>query len=194
VFLQALADHRTALGLPALTVDWGAITGVGYVSRNPDLVVRLARQGLQGISPAAALSALGGLLRRSASRAIVSRGPWGRSAPRTVMNGGGAAADLPGVPVSAVRAELTPAVGEVSPDAVRRSLANTTARVLETSPDRLDPDRTLSSLGFDSLMAVELQTAIRSQHGVDVSIAELLERLSLRSLCDSVLDRLGGGG
>ena len=33
-FLDSLAYHRRALGLPALTVNWGVLGGDGYVARN----------------------------------------------------------------------------------------------------------------------------------------------------------------
>ena len=36
-FLDSLAHHRQALGLPALTVNWGVLGGEGYVARNERL-------------------------------------------------------------------------------------------------------------------------------------------------------------
>ena len=50
-FLDSLAHHRRALGLPALTVNWGVLGGEGYVARNERVAEFLARQGTMPISP-----------------------------------------------------------------------------------------------------------------------------------------------
>jgi len=47
-FLDSLAWHRQALGLPALTVNWGVLGGQGYVARNQRVSEFLARQGREG--------------------------------------------------------------------------------------------------------------------------------------------------
>ncbi len=44
-FLDSLAHHRRALGMPALTVNWGVLGGEGYVARNERVAEFLARQG-----------------------------------------------------------------------------------------------------------------------------------------------------
>ena len=45
-FLDALAWHRRASGLPALTVNWGYLGEVGYLARRSELGERLERQGV----------------------------------------------------------------------------------------------------------------------------------------------------
>ena len=50
-FLDSLAHYRRALGMPALTVNWGVLGGEGYVARNERVAEFLARQGTTPISP-----------------------------------------------------------------------------------------------------------------------------------------------
>jgi acyl carrier protein len=62
--------------------------------------------------------------------------------------------------------------------------------VLETAPERVDLDRPLPELGIDSLMAVELRTALRAEVGVEVPIVDMLEQLSVRGLAAAVLEQV----
>ena len=49
--LDAFAHYRRSRGLPALTVNWGALSGVGYLSRQEAVGEQLARQGFAGFRP-----------------------------------------------------------------------------------------------------------------------------------------------
>ena len=80
-FIDALAHHRQALGLPALTVNWGVLGGEGYVARNERVADFLARQGTMGISPGEAMSLLESFLRAGSAQAIAIRVDWAQMAP-----------------------------------------------------------------------------------------------------------------
>jgi amino acid adenylation domain-containing protein/non-ribosomal peptide synthase protein (TIGR01720 family) len=67
---------------------------------------------------------------------------------------------------------------EGSPDWLRRAFA-AAARI---DPSRIDPDLPLAASGLDSLAAVELQGAVEEAAGVTLSLAELLEGMTLREL------------
>ena len=49
-FLDALAHHRRALGLPGLTINWGYLAEVGYLAQRPHLGERLERQGVRSFT------------------------------------------------------------------------------------------------------------------------------------------------
>ena len=61
-------------------------------------------------------------------------------------------------------------------------LRDKVARVLGTSPDRLDGDKPLSQLGIDSLMAVELRNWLEGELQVDLPIVELMRSPSVSGL------------
>ena len=63
------------------------------------------------------------------------------------------------------------------------------ARVLRRAPEEIDPDVPLTSLGLDSLAAVELRNAVAERTGVVVSLQALLEGISLRSLEAASLEK-----
>ena len=77
-FLNALARHRRARGLPALTVDWGYLSEVGYVAQNEMIGKHLINIGIDSFTPTEALTVLGRLLRQGAEQAGVFRINWQR--------------------------------------------------------------------------------------------------------------------
>ncbi|MCA9875544.1 MAG: acyltransferase domain-containing protein, partial [Anaerolineales bacterium] len=59
-FLDALAHYRHTQGLPALSINWGAWTGLGFANTEGGqrTVQELARQGIYGISPEQGVGAM----------------------------------------------------------------------------------------------------------------------------------------
>jgi acyl transferase domain-containing protein/aryl carrier-like protein len=203
-FLDAVAWHRRALGLSALTVNWGYLGEAGYLAQRGALGERLEREGVLSMSNAKALAALEKAMQREHVQISVMRidgsrwrgmGMTGRIPPRLAhmcrpseaVPGPALSQGLPGR--DALRAA---APGE------RRELLETllrakVARVLATAPERLDIDRPLLQLGLDSLMAVELRNWIEGELQVRLPVAELMRSPSLSRLAELVADRLESG-
>jgi NAD(P)-dependent dehydrogenase (short-subunit alcohol dehydrogenase family)/aryl carrier-like protein len=203
-FLDALAWHRRALGLPALTINWGYLGEAGYLARHSTLGARLERQGVLSMSNAEALAALEKAMQReyvqvSAMRLDGSRwrglGVTGRLAPRL--------AHLCRQSEAALCPELQQglsgrdALRAAAPGERRQLLESLLqakiAGVLATSPERLDIDRPLLQLGLDSLMAVELRNWIESELQVGLPVVELMRSPSLTYLAELVAQRLETG-
>ena len=168
-FLDSLAHHRRALGLPALAINWGVLGGEGYVARNERVAEFLARQGTTALTGRS----------HDASRILPHRRQHaGGRDPRGL---GEMAAILPrhaGEP--AARAHLR---GRRRPGKRRRDqrLAARSSRragrtrtviaaavrdvvgsVLRVKPESLRDDQPLTDLGLDSLMGVEIENSIEA--------------------------------
>jgi NADPH:quinone reductase-like Zn-dependent oxidoreductase/aryl carrier-like protein len=194
-FLDALAWHRRALGLPALAVNWGYLGEVGYLARRGELGERLERQGVLSFTVDEALALLEKAMLREHTQVGVMRMEWsrwrglgvsGRVSPRfahlcrpdettnrQVAGGQRTGGD-------AIRA----ATAEDRPGLLEGLLRDKVARVLGTASDRLDGDRPLLQLGLDSLMAVELGNWIEAELRVRLPIVELMRSPSLVRLAE----------
>jgi acyl carrier protein len=64
------------------------------------------------------------------------------------------------------------------------------ATVLKLSPTRLDTEQSLSSLGLDSLMAMELKNWIEEELGVQVPITIFLQEPGIAQFSAQLLDQL----
>jgi acyl carrier protein len=66
------------------------------------------------------------------------------------------------------------------------------ARVLGFDASALDADMPLSSLGFDSLMAVQLRNKIRADLVIEIPLPEFLTGPTVAELNALIAGRLGG--
>ena len=199
-FLDALAPHRRALGLPALTIGWGVVGDVGYVSRHPEISQHLDRAGMVATTPAEALATLGRLLRHDVPHVIAARMAWQKWAELNALAGAsrrfarfvgsaGPVAARDGE-ADAPLSRLRGASLEERQPLMEAYLVGTVARVLGAAPERIDPGRPLTELGFDSLMAVELTTGLNTDLGVRVQVVKILEGTTVRALATMLLEAL----
>jgi NADPH:quinone reductase-like Zn-dependent oxidoreductase/acyl carrier protein len=200
-FLDALAFCRRSLGLPGLTVNWGYLGEVGYVARNEKLGERFEGQGLRSFSPQEATAVLGRLLRHDSVQVGVVRMDWGQW--RGLGAGSGLSArfvnlckegddgrDGPSGEGVAIRKTLLAAPAEKRKELLLNFLKEKVARVLGSSPDKVDLARPLTDLGLDSLMAVELRNWVEGELRVTLPIAELLQGPTVDRLAELLLEQL----
>ncbi|HYX18244.1 MAG TPA: SDR family NAD(P)-dependent oxidoreductase [Nostoc sp.] len=201
-FLDALAHYRRALGLPALTVNWGAIADVGYVAKNSVVGQYLEQIGLKPLSSQQALYMLGKLLQQQAVQAGVApvnwQG-WGKthaagSLPRLSHLVNEKAdlekADDHNIFRDSLRNALLAASPEEAQDLLESYISEQVARVLGTSAAKLNIKQPLTNLGLDSLMAVELSNRLKKELGVEVPTMKLLGGANIAQLAAEQLGQL----
>ncbi len=198
--LDAFAHYRRSRGLPALTVNWGALSGVGYLSRQEAVGEQLARQGFAGFSAAEAFKVLAELIDTDRPQVMAARVAWDRLAAMSSADAasprlrhlvpagdGPASADGSG---SAELAGLLAAPPADAPRLTQEYLQSRIGLVLGSGSATIDPDRPLTDLGLDSLMAVELLATLKSELGVEVAVVQLLQGVTLADLAALVLAEL----
>ncbi|MCY9785316.1 amino acid adenylation domain-containing protein [Nocardiopsis sp. EMB25] len=198
-FLDALAHHRRARGLPAISLDWGPwatgmIEELGLVEH-----YRTAR-GMGSLSPEAGMAVLERVIEQDRAQLLVCPVvdwpaflAWYSPPPPLVsrLAEAGTARTGDGPDRAAGFPEtFAAAPAEDRPGLLTHRLTEVVARILRVAGDRVDPSASLYSLGMDSLLAMELRAAVLAEVGVAVPVVTLLGGGSIGDLVGELHERL----
>lgn len=88
------------------------------------------------------------------------------------------------------RDEVLAALPEDRPGLLQTAIRSHIARVLGLDARRITPDSHLNNLGLDSIMAIELKSAVETALQVELPIATLLQGPSIAELAEILTERL----
>ncbi|MFH9353819.1 SDR family NAD(P)-dependent oxidoreductase [Kitasatospora sp. NPDC017646] len=194
--MEALIRARHGCGSPALAVQWGVIADAGYVHRT-GRIGEMASWGMAPVTATDALTALDRLLdARTGPVVALGRFDWdsisrvlpGLKAPRT-----GALLQRHHVStdgLTALHSELATMSNDEAVVLIEDKVAELAAAVLHTTADRLDRTIRLDLLGIDSLMFLELSTALRRHLGCEIPTLELMGAAHLPDIAKRALHRI----
>ncbi|MEU6770645.1 SDR family NAD(P)-dependent oxidoreductase [Streptomyces sp. NPDC046759] len=195
-FLDQLAHHRRASGLPAVSVSFGAWAGEGLAAEHADLE-RMARLGHRALTPEQGRDLVELALRRGAPHLVAWALDLSRLRETTAGVGGSAAA---------LWRSLLPAprIGQDGADRLADRLARLPEaeradRVLALvreeasralglrSAESVRPDQPLRDLGMDSVTAVELRNRIGARLGTRLPATLLFDHPTPARLAEHLL-------
>jgi acyl transferase domain-containing protein len=204
-FMDGLAHFRRSIGLPALSINWGAWGEVGMASLLDHR--RMAFKGVGFITQDKGLNILSELLQRSwtgidkgAIQVVVLPIDWNelfRSTPEIVRMP--LFADI--IEEQAGEIERRPEPGLTKATLMKTDpkerqgllepyLAKQVARELMVRLNELDIRQPLITLGFDSLMAVTVRNRIERDLGITLPVVKFLEGHSVSVLATLLCDWL----
>lgn len=194
-FADALANARQSQGLPALSINWGPVAELGMAAKNPAVVDYFDSLGLYSMQPDTFREVLEAVLPLKTPQIIVGELDWAKWASAAP----GKAAepffeDIRGNLDNSALGSLFRTLKGLAPDEqlelVHKVAKGIVADTLRVEAEEIDFNTPLSDLGLDSLMTVELQTAIGSGFGVEVSAMELMKGGGTLALARDLLAKL----
>ena len=197
-FLDALAYYRSARGLPALTINWGALGDVGHVARSPETAEKLERLGLPAMPLSDTLDALDELMSSDAVQVAVAQVDWkallrstgGRIPARYAGLVGDARSEEGRAGATSGARDILDADDAELPSLLGGYIRDVVARAMRTSPTRIDSQQSLVNLGLDSLIAMDMRNRIHADLGLNVPLAKLMESASLSTFVAFVAEQL----
>jgi myxalamid-type polyketide synthase MxaE and MxaD len=200
-FLDVLAHHRRAQGLPALAINWGRWAEVGQATLG-NRSERLEARGFTSMTPAQGLHALGRLLHGAAPQVGVMSfhlPQWRTFFPK--LRESSLFARLEHEQYSegtsdraatqrSLREQVCAEEGGASQRTLETYLAEQVANVLGLPAAKLDVQQPLNRFGLDSLMAVELKNRIGTDLEVVVPVAAFLQGVCIAQLTRQVQEHL----
>jgi acyl transferase domain-containing protein/acyl carrier protein len=187
-FLDALAHHRTALGLPALSVNWGPWAEVGMTP--PEERAGLARIGMHALPARDALAILDHLVGSDAAQAMAAHIDWSAFLPaleararRPLLSALRVHEAAVEVEAPAFRSQLEATAPEAREALVVDWLRAEVAHVLgRDTPGEIDPAQGFFEMGLDSLMAVDLKRRLENAIGLSLPRTLAFEFPSVEAL------------
>ena len=194
-YLDWLAAHRQQYGLPATAINWGPWQGDGMAASA--LVNKaMAQVGIHGLIASEALSAMTSNM-RVAQMAVIDI-DWSRLKQhfnsRLVQ---GLLGDITEFgteqpiqdSVRNLQTSLIDQPAHARHALVLEWLMGCLSTILDSSPSELDVQRSLISLGMDSIRSLDLKHEIQKETGIDVPVTLFLDNTSLRGLADYLVEQ-----
>jgi acyl transferase domain-containing protein/NADPH:quinone reductase-like Zn-dependent oxidoreductase/surfactin synthase thioesterase subunit/aryl carrier-like protein len=208
-FLDNFSHWRRAQGLPATTVNWGALGEVGFVARNTEqggnVADLLYKQGWKTFSLQQACWILEQMLLNKPVQRVATDSDWktiGEFYPHSVnssrfahlisekdlSSGGGSTGD------GALKSTLLEAKPKEQHKILLTQLKDAFARVLGTVADKLDANESVTKYGLDSLMANQIRNWIQSNFTIDYSMMKIMRGPTMEEMTTQIIEEITGGG
>ena len=202
-FLDSLAHHRRALGLPALAINWGVLGGEGYVARNERVAEFLARQGTAALTPREVTTLMESFLTAHSTQVAAIRVDWAkwRQSFRGMQDNplverifaSGVELQETSSGSSDWRQKIQLAGPDDRIEVIGQAVRDVVGSVLRVKSDSLRDDQPLTDLGLDSLMGVEIENLIESSIGVALPPTSLMRARTVGQIASLISEHLGGG-
>lgn|GEM_PF-2324409 len=195
-FLDSFAHYLESRGVPAKTINWGALSDSGVLASNESLVKVLELAGIYGVSNRVALGGMEKVLLGTTSQTGIFHidwNQWSKSNPSLSQSGfyqnllDAQNNNEDRIKLMEVLENIIDKDSEERTQYVQHELAVRFGAIFKMPAEAINPNTSIIDLGVDSLMAVEISMALKTQLGVDIPTIELISGPSIAMLATKIL-------
>lgn len=201
-FMDSFAAYRKSVGLPAVSLDLGVITDVGYLAENTELAEKMAHRGFKGTDTSSLMSLIEAAIGSGTnSQIITGLGEWKEGQALGNFDAplfahfrhqfSGSTADSEAENSSETLREdlrLAKTMDEAS-SSICQSLSVRIASHLSVPVESINPSSPISEYGIDSHAAVELRNWVSKEMESTVPILDILASGSLLELSSKIASK-----
>ncbi len=82
---------------------------------------------------------------------------------------------------------------EEKTEKLKNYLRSAVAHVLRLKPENVNPDSSITNLGLDSIVAMELRARLQNALGIEIPVAKLIEGPSINNLTGFIIEQINSG-
>jgi acyl carrier protein len=186
-FLDVLAHYRQKLGLPGLSINWGAWSEIGAAAKR-QAETQIALKGVGAIAPHQGLQILEALMQESSAQVGVVPINWSQFLEAGIIPSFFEDFSQRTGQHSEEQPEFLQQLQATPPEERRACLAAhirvQIAKVLGFSPSEVDMQKGFFDLGMDSLTSVELKNRLQNSLGCSLSSTVAFDYPTVEALVD----------
>jgi NAD(P)-dependent dehydrogenase (short-subunit alcohol dehydrogenase family)/acyl carrier protein len=198
-FLDHFSAFRRAQGLPGTTINWGALAEAGVLAQNKDLAAILENGGIKGLTTQQIMAALDLILQEQPIQVGVMNMNWRQWASmnpslarqpllHTIMEGAEGSQDID--KKQEYLLELATMASKMRQQFLETTLQRELAKVLQLPPSKVGIRENITAMGVDSLMVVEVRSALQVEYGMEISIMDLMRGANIKEIATQWLASL----
>ena len=199
-FLDEFAHALRLNGIPAMTINWGVLAETGIAARNSEISTFLEKEGIFGLTNKNALSSLDKLIAFNKPQVGVFNVDWHtwekadphRKYLSRFLDLTRNASKKDDINSKAIQLAETLAnmPSKERLKHIESILQETAAKILKLTPNKININQDIGTLGIDSLMFMELALTAQSIFGVTITTMELMKEPIIADFSKTVLNKI----